>query len=322
MAKLTLSLLLLSFLIASSESLTPSDLPTGDVAGRRDLPGSEADSAATILLPSEKPRSVAAAIDTETAATGGDSNTQDATVVAVADERPVVEPEKIASVPLRTITFRPHDHGEQAAVPLSLRFPFRHGGGRGCRHGRRQFRPKFEGREISFGNDMILSGEKPGHDAESRGMEIERQMPGRWIRVHHRKPRFGFADVAWKEVEDVMKRPDRRHEEREEDEEEREHHHHRRWKEDKDMMMKRPHRPEEREEDDEMREHPHRRWDMMKKPHRPEEHEDDDEEKEHHHHHRHHHHHFRHHHDHEDEEERDGGEGIFKRIRKFLDHHF
>ncbi|KAF8033322.1 hypothetical protein BT93_D2048 [Corymbia citriodora subsp. variegata] len=318
MAKLPLSLLLLFFLIAFSHSLTPSALPNDDVAGR-DLPGFEAKSTPTILLPSEKVQPEAAAavqIDPVAAADGSDTPKK-ASHGSVLVDRPASEPEKIASVPLRTITFRPYDHGglHDRTVPLSLRFPFRHGG-RGCRHGRRQFRPRSEGREISFGNDMILSGEKPGHDLESRA--IERQMAGRWIRIHHRKPRFGFADVAWKEDEDMMKRPDRHHEEREEEEEEREHHH-RRWKEDKDMM-KRPHRPEEREDDDEEREHHHRRWDMMKRPHRPEEHEDDDEEREHHHH-RYHGRHFRRHHDHEDkEEERHGGEGIFKSIRKFLDH--
>ncbi|KAI6701997.1 hypothetical protein NL676_011133 [Syzygium grande] len=348
MAKLTLSLLLLFYLIAFSEPLATSDLPAGDVAGR-DLPGgSEAEPTATILLPSEKPRSEAATvvpIDTETSTVAPDSTAQDAADVAVAEDRPSSEPEKIASVPLRTVVFRPYDHGgfRERAVPLSLRFPYRHGG-RGCRHGRGQFRPRFEGGEISFGNDMILSGEEPGSDPESRG--IERQMPGRWIRVHHRKPRFGYLDAAWKEDKDMMKRPHRheergtdderehhrrwkedkdmmkrsdRHEEREDDEDRE--HHHRRWKEDKDMM-KRPHGPEEREDDEDRERHHHRRWkegmDTMKRPHRPEEREDD-EEREHHHHH-HHHHHFGIHRDHEGEE-RHGGEGIFKRIRKFL-HHF
>ncbi|KAK4741238.1 hypothetical protein SAY87_024826 [Trapa incisa] len=142
-----------------------------------------------------------------------------------------------------TVTFRPADHmvDGRPMMPISFRFPFRHG--RPCHHhGRRPVNPSdlpAISREMPYGNDMILANEKP--DPDRKGSED----PAPWTMFHrrHHHHHHGRPELEEKDQMFQMKWPgdeghdgfghkmkrfhhDHRLFKRDEDEEEKHHHHH------------------------------------------------------------------------------------------------
>lgn len=207
MARVAVIVAVTFFLFAFTHAHTPLDLPENDVAAT-DLTTTfpESDTKTTILLPSEKPESEPATVVEWEADSTADPksfeynvNTADAKV-----DLSESNPETIAAAgltqPLRVVSFRPvnrqfHHMHVKGAFPF--RFPHR------CRHHFKHPGPRFNGREVSYGNDMILSGEELSVDPMFRG---GRQIPARWVRFHHNgKPRFPLRHQEWNEEEDVMK---------------------------------------------------------------------------------------------------------------------
>lgn len=141
-----------------------------------------------------------------------------------------------------TVTFRPADHmlDGQPMMPVSFRFPFRHG--RPRRHrGRRPFKPSdlpTLGREVPYGNDMILASEKLGFHSEG---SVDRAPWARFRRRchhhHHSRPEFDekgqMFRMKWKSDNDDdddlghnKKRFNHGHRRFKRDDEEEGHHHH------------------------------------------------------------------------------------------------
>ncbi|KAI4368039.1 hypothetical protein MLD38_016649 [Melastoma candidum] len=300
MAKLVLTLLAIFLLFSLSRSQS-------DPNHRDDL----------LLLPSDNPRS----------ALPDDSVSS----VAVADPKPAIEDpqpnrDAFVTLPLTKLDFH------EGSNPLSLRFPHRLHFGRGCRQGRHGMHP----RQISYGNDMILS------DGKDASQEFH------WV---NRRPGFEVS-VPWKGGEEsLFQRPEELEHGRVEEDEE---------------MFKRPmkfkhghhlHHDDDDDEDDEIfkrpkkfRHHDDDEDDAFKRPKkfdhddefsvletvskvkhdydghvfrmpRKFKHHDDDHEDWHregkHHHRRFGRHHHKHHHDDDDEDDNKGG--IFSEMRKFFD---
>lgn len=202
--KIIVTVTILFFLFTFGYARTPLDLPENDVMSIDALlPESNPKATDAILLPSEKPTVVEFEPETETKLPEIDT----------AEETKETE---IDSAPLKFVSFRPiNRHFPRRPFP-----PFRHGSR--CRHHHKikPWAPRFNGREIPYGNDMILSG---GEDVV-------------WTEFHHGGPKFSFMNDVDRREE--MKRPHHRHhhhhdrlvagevEEKEEREQEHEHEHH------------------------------------------------------------------------------------------------
>lgn len=164
----------------------------------------------------------------------------------------------VDSIPLTTIRFHPVNRH----FPRRPLIPFRHK--HDCRfHNRfRPLNPRFQQkRYISYGNDMILSDERPRFDPESSG--VVRQIQARWAR---------FPDDL-KEHVDFMKLHDHEHEHDHDHDHENEH--------DVDDIMPQDHDPEHDHHHDHDDDHHHHHHHHRRRHHHHGEEGEWDEEDEH-----------------------------------------
>lgn len=152
MAKLAVTVTFIFFFIAVIYARSPLDLP-------------ESNNNPSILLPTEKP----------------ESDPKPKTIES-GEELPSSETYIVDRVtltrPASFVSFRPINRHFNVQRQFGLRLPLRR-----CRHHKKAMERRFHGREVSYGNDMILSGDGSGSDQAFRG--VVRQIPAKWVRFHH-----------------------------------------------------------------------------------------------------------------------------------------
>ena len=224
MANLAATLAAFFFLFAFCHARIPLDRPVSDLLTENGLPITtvpESDSKATILLPSEKPDSEQVTVIelepeiTETKPQESDTSS----IQSMVSQEP--DTNTVAAVgltrPFTVVNLHPINRHFRH-MPTKQMFPFRlpHR----CHHHHKQGGPRFNTREISYGNDMILSaGKEVISDPAIRSGGV-REIPATWVRVHHHgRPGFGFPrrHRGWN-VDDA-KRPHHHGEEKEHKEE-------------------------------------------------------------------------------------------------------
>uniref|UniRef100_A0A2P2JQ28 Uncharacterized protein LOC103404356 n=1 Tax=Rhizophora mucronata TaxID=61149 RepID=A0A2P2JQ28_RHIMU len=216
----------LFFLFTLAHSRSPLDPPGNDVITAHatvDMPEPNSKTKNGILLPSEKPEF-------------GSEKVVEVEPEAKPSKLPetVTWPERRAepleretqSSPLTFINFRPINRHfpRRPFIPF-----FRHG--HRCRHHHhhlhrfaKSWGPRLNGREIPYGDDMIVPGKDNVLDFHPSSRGVARQIPRRWTSFRHDWPRFPYMhDLAEREEEMRMKRPHHHyhhrfhpHEEREE----------------------------------------------------------------------------------------------------------
>ncbi|KAF3448691.1 hypothetical protein FNV43_RR09404 [Rhamnella rubrinervis] len=194
MAKLVLTIAVICVFFAFSHARTPADLPVADVITDESL--NDHLETATLRLPSERDESEPVT-KVEWVRESTESKRPETTE---SFDKPD-ESEPSDSVPLTVISFRPiNRHFPRRPFPLTFRR------GHPCRHSHPQFKPwdpRPQRREVSYGNDMIVSDElrfKPvSHN------EDQPQIPARWSTFRQVGPRFPFRH------DDEMERPHHHH---------------------------------------------------------------------------------------------------------------
>lgn len=191
MARGAFILTVLLFFFAFAYARIPFDLPATDVTDldpSSSLP--ESDSKPTLFLSSEKPqdeRTTVVKLEPETAEAKPLGINTNAKGVQATEDLPVSEKETLTldavllNRPLTMVRFRPINRHFPAKRPFPFRIYLR-----GCHHGiKPMIKPRIHGREVSFGNDMILASEsKPFYPEMFRGSV--RQIPARWVKFGHR----------------------------------------------------------------------------------------------------------------------------------------
>uniref|UniRef100_A0A6M2ENB9 Uncharacterized protein n=1 Tax=Populus davidiana TaxID=266767 RepID=A0A6M2ENB9_9ROSI len=304
-----LSVTVLFFLCAVAYSRTPSDLLDGDFT-LPELPRSDPKATPVLFLPSQKPETsdpateikYPADVEIEEQKELGSSST---------DQKESIE----TAVPLTVVTFRPTNLHFLPQLPL---LPVRHR--HGCRHGRNMMKPRF------YGNDMVVSGEKDGgfelSDHQVKSGDV-RAIPASWTRFHHGGQRFSFYDdVANGEVREWGHRK-HHHVEGEEEHDHEEHelviehglvHEHEEHEHGHGHGHEHEHAEHEHGHEHEEHGRGHGDEHEHEHGHEPEEHEHGHEG--------HGHEHEGHRHGHEHEHGHGHEWGLFKGIRKFLNHNF
>jgi len=160
MAKPAVTVTLIFFFIAVSYARTPLDLPESDINP-------------SIHLPTEKPDSnpITAAKSAITDPKPTESNSIESSETYVVDRVTLTRPGSFVS-------FRPINRHFNVQRQFGLRLPLRR-----CRHHKKATNLRYRGREVPYGNDMILAGDGSESDLAFRG--AEREIPARWIKFHH-----------------------------------------------------------------------------------------------------------------------------------------
>lgn len=191
MARGAFILTVLLFFFAFAYAHIPFDQPATDVTDldpSSSLP--ESDSKPTLFLSSEKPqdeRTTVVKLKPETAEAKPLGINTNAKGVQATEDLPVSEIETLTldavplNRPLTMVRFRPINRHFPAKRPFPFRIYLR-----GCHHGiKPMINPRIHGREVSFGNDMILASESKPFDPEMFRGSV-RQIPARWVKFGHR----------------------------------------------------------------------------------------------------------------------------------------
>ncbi|KAA8528244.1 hypothetical protein F0562_035505 [Nyssa sinensis] len=221
--RIAVTVTVLFFLFALSYARSPLDFLEKDVIhGDESNSLPESDRKETILLPTEKPESettIVFELEPEVEDPKPlDTNTQP---VESVEDIPVADTDKVVDAtpltrPITVVNFRPINRH----IGVKRQFPFRipH---RRCRHHGKPMNPRFHGREVSYGNDMILSGENNDFDQVMFHGGV-RQIPAKWVRFHHHHHHDGMPRFQHKHHDMFAKQNFKRPFSHEEEEYERE----------------------------------------------------------------------------------------------------